>query len=272
MATDKRVKGRGLTLHYLDTGGSGLPVVLLHGAMGRGACWQGVMERLSPAYRCIALDQRGHGASDKPQEGYTREDFVADLEVVVGGLRLDRFAIIGHSTGALNAWVYAARHPERVAAVVLEDMFAEPKGEAYMDGWRTWLAEWPVPFRDHAAVQAYFARLRPSLGASFSPLFEARADGWHPVFRTETILQTIAGNEAKPWWEELSQVQCPALVVKGGNSDFPLEEAQRMAEVLPKGRLEVIEGAWHTVHMDQPRAYLAAVESFLASALQEPKP
>ncbi len=261
------LNGRGLSLRGLDTGGSGFPVVFLHGAMGRGSCWQGVMEGLSPDYRCIALDQRGHGGSDKPLQGYTREDFVADLAAVVDQLGLARFAIVGHSTGALNAWVYAADHPERVAALVLEDMHAEPKGTAYLDGWRTWMDAWPVPFGSQEDVRRHFADLRPSLGDYFTRVFEETSDGWRPVFRKDTILQTIEGNEARPWWQELRRVGCPALVLKGARSEFPLEEAHRMAETLPKGRLAVIDNAHHTVHVDQPEAYLSTLRAFLREVL-----
>lgn len=267
MAAMTNLKGRGVSLRYLDTRGSGFPVLLLHGVMGRGSCWQRIMEDLAPVFRCIALDQRGHGGSGKPDAGYAREDYVADLECVADQLGLARFAMIGHSTGALNAWVYAAKHPERVAALVLEDMNASPKGLAYQEGWRQWLEEWPVPFRSREEVHGYFAKLRPSLGDYFAQLFEEQADGWRPIFRKDTVLQTIAGNEARPWWDELSRIACPSLVIKGGNSNFPLEEALRMAEVLPQGRLQVIEGASHTVHADQPQVYVDAVRSFLLESL-----
>ena len=272
MATETSLKGKGVALQCLDTGGPGFPVLLLHGAMGRGSCWSDVMEGLAPSYRCIALDQRGHGRSDKPREGYSREDFVGDLECAATQLGLGRFAIIGHSTGALNAWVYAARHPELIAALVLEDMHATPKGSAYLEEWRTWMDGWPVPFKTRKEVHAHFAALRPSLGAYFAKLFEEQPDGWRPVFQLDTIVQTLTGNEARPWWDELSQVVCPALVIKGGNSDFPLEEARRMAEVLPKGCLRVIEGANHTVHVDQPQAYLETVRAFLREALPGGRP
>lgn len=255
-------------LAYLDSGTGGFPLVFLHGAMGRGACWQKVMGALSPRYRCIALDQRGHGRSGKPASGYQREDFVQDLERAVDELGLERFALVGHSTGALNAWVYAARHPERVAALVIEDMHASGRGAAEVESWRTWLGSWPLPFPTHHDVRTHFAALRPSLGDYFAELFEERADGFWPVFATETILETIWANEARDWWDELRAVGCPALVVKGGNSDYlTSEEAQRMSAALAQGRLAVIPNADHTVHVDQPDAYLEIVEGFLSEAL-----
>jgi pimeloyl-ACP methyl ester carboxylesterase/nicotinamidase-related amidase len=259
------VSGAGVRLQLLDSGGTGLPVVFLHGVMGRGASWLPITAELAPRFRCIALDQRGHGRSDKPASGYDRESYVADLAAVVDELGLERFALVGHSTGALNAWVYAARHPERVVAAVLEDMHATPRGAEYLDEWRRWPGSWPVPFCSLSAVRRYFAGIRPSLGDYFAELFGEHDDGWRPVFASEMVLETIAGNEARSYMDELVLVSCPTLVVKGGSagSEVTIEEAQHMAESLRRGRLAVIPGASHTVHCDQPAAYLAEVEKLL---------
>jgi pimeloyl-ACP methyl ester carboxylesterase len=258
-----RVAGDGVTLGYLDTGGAGEPIVFLHGAMGRGATWLPVIEALAPRRRCIALDQRGHGRADKPASGYAREAYVADLARAVDALGLARFALVGHSTGALNAWVYAARHPERVSALVLEDMHAASRGDAEVDGWRAWLASWPLPFATLGAVRRYFAAMRPSLGDYFAELFEERDDGWWPIFDPEAIIATIAGNEARDWWPELAAVRCPTLVVKGAASDLAVAEAERMAATIAGGRLVVVDGAAHTVHADRPAAFTRAVGEFL---------
>ncbi len=257
-------------LAYLDSGGDGSPLVFLHGAMGWGACWARVMTALAPQHRCIALDQRGHGRSAKPRHGYQREDFVTDLQHAVDALGLTSFALIGHSTGALNAWVYAARHPERVTALVIEDMHAAGRGPAEVEGWRTWLDSWPLPFPTTLDLTTHFARLRPSLADYFAEVFEEREDGWWPLFSSQTIIETIQANETRDWWDELAAVVCPTLVVKGGESDYvSLAEAERMAGTVRQGRLAVVPGANHTVHVDQPEAYVKAVSAFLAQSLGE---
>src|SRR5512135_3583075 len=95
------LSGRDVDIHVLDSGGDGFPVVFLHGVMGRGIHWQGAMEALAARYRGIAIDQRGHGLSSKPAGPYDRDAYVDDLARVVDALGLRRFAIVGHSTGAL---------------------------------------------------------------------------------------------------------------------------------------------------------------------------
>ena len=264
----RRVQGSGgVELELLDTASDGFPVVFLHGAMERGASWRGALDDLAPSYRCVALDQRGHGRSDKPPSGYDREAYVADLERALDGLGLERCALVGHSTGALNAWGFAARHPERVAALVLEDMHAASRGGDEVEAWRGWLESWPLPFPTMSAVRSYFAALRPSLGEPFCELFAEAADGWRPIFEPTAILETIAGNEVRDWWPELAQVRCPTLLVKGEHSDLSLAEAARMRATLAQGRLVVVEDAWHTVHHDQPEIYRELVADFLAEAL-----
>jgi len=257
-----------VAIHVLDTGGDGIPVVFLHGVMGRGIHWQGTMAALAPRYRGIALDQRGHGRSDRPAGPYDRDAYVDDLACVVDALGLERFAIVGHSTGALNAWVYAARHPARVTALVLEDMTAARKGDDFLAGWRAWLASWPLPFTSHADLVRHFAAIRPSLGGYFAETFAEAADGWRPIFSTDAVLATLAGNEAKDWWDELAAVRCPALVVRGERSDWlGDDESRRIAATIPRGRLAVVEDAGHTVHVDQPEVYRELVADFLDAAI-----
>jgi len=255
-------------LEILDTGGEGFPVVFLHGVMGRGIHWQGTIAGLSPRYRGIAIDQRGHGRSHKPEGPYDRDAYVDDLRTVVDTLGLDRFAIVGHSTGALNAWVYAARHPERVAALVLEDMNAARKGGDFLDAFRHWLASWPLPFASHADIVRHFGATRPALGGYFAEVFAEAADGWRPLFSVDAVLRTLEGNEANDWWDELAAVRCPALIVRGERSEWlSPAEAERMRATLPNGRLAVVEDAHHTVHVDQPGLYRELVADFLDEAI-----
>ncbi|MGW2853083.1 alpha/beta fold hydrolase, partial [Streptomyces sp. NPDC001215] len=85
-------------------------VLLLHGLMGRASHWASTARRLSERYRAVALDQRGHGQSDKPPEGeYTREDYIDDAEAAVEQLGLAPVVLVGHAMGALTAWQLAAK-------------------------------------------------------------------------------------------------------------------------------------------------------------------
>src|SRR5262249_48070101 len=102
---------RGLRLHYRAWGDSnGRTLVVLHGLRGSAEIWWSVAGALS-SWRVIALDQRGHGASDWAPDGdYSHEACLLDFEAFVEVLRLERFSLLGHSAGGTVAVAYALRH------------------------------------------------------------------------------------------------------------------------------------------------------------------
>ncbi len=128
---DGMVDGRGVQLHYRDWGGpaetgssneSPVPLLLLHGLASAARIWDLVAPHLARERRVVALDQRGHGRSDKPDEGYDFATIIADDLAAAEALGLgERFAVAGHSWGGNVALEFGAAHPERVAALALVD-------------------------------------------------------------------------------------------------------------------------------------------------------
>ena len=97
--TDLAVPGDGIRLHARDWGGSGQAVVLLHGLASNARIWDGVAPRLTGAgLRVVALDLRGHGASDQPASA-TTSTLVRDLDAALAALDLERPLLVGHSWG-----------------------------------------------------------------------------------------------------------------------------------------------------------------------------
>ncbi|HXP14179.1 MAG TPA: alpha/beta hydrolase [Actinomycetes bacterium] len=120
--TDRAVAGDGVRLHARDWGGSGPVVLLLHGLASNARIWDGVATRLAGAgLRVVALDLRGHGASDQPGSGYDFATVGRDLAAALGGLGLERPVLVGHSWGANVALQFAADRPGTVAGLVLVD-------------------------------------------------------------------------------------------------------------------------------------------------------
>ena len=110
--------------------GSGLPVVLLHGLASQRRFWNLVVRRLA-GIPVLAVDARGHGDSDQPDEGYDLDTVAADIAGAMRASGIDNACVVGHSWGAAVALTLAARHPELVASVVaLDGGFVEPaRGE-----------------------------------------------------------------------------------------------------------------------------------------------
>ncbi|MFC7219171.1 alpha/beta fold hydrolase [Streptomyces polyrhachis] len=250
-------------------------VLLLHGLMGRASHWAPTARWLAGRYRAVAVDQRGHGRSGKPAEGpYGRDAFVQDAEAVVEQLDLAPVALIGHSMGALTAWQLAARRPELVRALVICDMRASALGARSQREWEEWFGSWPVPFAALADVRRWFGeedptleRPRPSRGAFFAEVMAERSDGWRPVFSRRQMLTARETWVHDAHWEELAQVRCPTLVVRGLDGELGRAEAMEMVRVLPRGRYAEIPDAGHLVHYDSPEGWRGVVQPFLDEVL-----
>ncbi|ANW21901.1 alpha/beta hydrolase [Streptomyces clavuligerus] len=258
-----------------EAGGAGaVPgVLLLHGLMGRASHWAATARWLSGAHRVVALDQRGHGHSDKPAEGpRAGEVLAADAAAAIEGLGLGPAVVIGHAMGALTAWRLAAARPELVRALVLCEMRASALGAASQREWEAWFDSWPLPFTTLADVRRWFGgedpvleRPNPARGEFFAEVMAEREDGWRPVFSRRQMLAARSGWAHDAHWEELAQVRCPALVLRGLDGELGRAEATEMVRVLPRGQYAEVDGAGHLVHHDQPEGWRAAVEPFLAA-------
>ncbi|HVM46693.1 MAG TPA: alpha/beta hydrolase [Candidatus Acidoferrum sp.] len=115
----------GVKIHYTDTG-YGPPVILIHGLGSNVRMnWEmpGTLAQLSKHYRVIALDNRGHGQSGKPeQEGQYGVEMVQDVVRLMDRLHVPKAQVVGYSMGGMIALKLAVLHPDRVSAVVLGGM------------------------------------------------------------------------------------------------------------------------------------------------------
>lgn len=206
---------------YLEVG-SGEPVVLLH-ALGRGASdWSYVMEALAVKWHCFAIDFRGHGESVHTAT-YSFDEFVLDLGRFVDVLALDSFYLIGHSMGGNVAWRLAARRPDKVRKMVIEDV-APPRGR---DRYPT-----PPTIPTEQVDYDWVCRLR--------------------------ILEEL-NNPDPDWWPDLEQVVCPVLVLSGEDD----AEQKDAADLVRNGRQVVWNGAGHWIHETRPNKFIEAVVNFL---------
>ncbi|MFM9368297.1 alpha/beta fold hydrolase [Streptomyces sp. Da 82-17] len=253
---------------------AGPGVLLLHGLMGRASHWAGTAAWLAGRHRAVALDQRGHGDSEKPPGPYTREAYVEDAEAALVQLGLAPAVLVGHSMGALTAWQLAARRPDLVRGLVICDMRASALGAASQREWTDWFKTWPVPFPSLDAVRRWFGEDDPWVehpdpvrGAFYAEVMAESEDGWRPVFDPARMLTSRETWVLDAHWEELAQVQCPTLVVRGLDGELGRAEAQEMVRVLPRGTYAEVPDAGHLVHYAPGPGWRAAIEPFLDGAL-----
>src|SRR3712207_4298048 len=110
----------GLQVHYAEQGDrEGEAIVFLHAYVDSWFSYGRVLPLLSPSYHAFALDQRGHGASDKPQCCYTADDHAADVDAFMEAVGIEKATVVGDSSGGLIAQRVALDYPHRVRRLVL---------------------------------------------------------------------------------------------------------------------------------------------------------
>ncbi|MGO4460750.1 alpha/beta hydrolase [Streptomyces sp. M-16] len=248
----------GVRLSCRDWGGSGSPVLLLHGLAGHAGEWEAAAAHLSARHRVIALDQRGHGASERRPADVSREAHVADVLAVTAQLGLDRPVLVGQSLGGHTAMLTAAAHPRPVRALVLVDAgaaAAAPDTPATID---EGLGSWPLPFPSPDAAREFLGSDAWAAG------LERRHDGWYPRFDRDVMVATITPVTTRPWWPEWQRVACPALVVLGERGIVPPAESAEMLRLAgPDTTLVSVPGSGHDVHLDRPEVLHSLLSGFL---------
>lgn len=240
-----RVAGDGLSLAYRSWGAERdglLSVVLLHGLTGSGADWAPVAERLAAAgRRVIALDARGHGASDwSPEAAYAGDAHFADVVMALDELGVRRCLLAGYSMGGGVAMLAAGAMPERVAAVAVIDAYPAPE----MTPGSLQIAEWVAAF-SLSGVNG-----RPG----FDPAIARR-------FAEDLAAGAARRLDLWPFWEALTQ---PALLVRGARSTvLPEALAAEMLARQPVARLVTIPDTGHQIPFARPAALAAHLLAFL---------
>lgn len=281
--TGKRFdRGGGIHLHWLDEG-RGDPVVMLHGNPSWSFYFRALVAELSRDHRCVVPDHVGCGLSDKPSDEkylYTLASRVDDLEALLehAGVR-ERVTLILHDWGGMIGMAWAARHPERVARVVLLNTaaFRLPTAKTFPGLLRigrdfrvgAWLVERHNAFARGAAWLGVTRRLSPEVRAGMLAPYEAKGDriatlrfvqdiplapgdrAWDLVCATEEKLALFADRPSLACW---------------GMKDFVFD--RHFLDVWRRTwpRLEVREyaDAGHYVLEDAASEIVAEVRGFLA--------
>jgi pimeloyl-ACP methyl ester carboxylesterase len=251
----------GCRLRAVDYGGNDRPVLLLHGLAGHAREWDETASWLATGHRVVALDQRGHGQSERSPSDVSRAAFVDDAEAWIEELDLAPVVLIGQSLGAHTAFLTAARRPDLVGALVVAEATpqADPGAPASVG---SWLGGWPVPFASHSDAIAYFGG--DSLWAqAWTAGLEQADDGLRPAFEISVMVAALEESSRVSYWDEWGQIRCPTLIVRAKGGEGCPAIYERMNRSLPGSRLVEISDAGHDVHLDQPAHWRAAVEDFL---------
>lgn len=273
----------GASVAVLSVSGPGAPVLLLHGVTDGAESYRPVLERLAGRHRAVAASFRGHGGSEW-RDSYELDDYVADTVALIEELFSGPVAVAGHSLGGMVAAALAARHPDLVMALLVEDTpyfslreSARNEGAAWYPGFREIrdLLARGVPDDEDYWVRAVgeLSALLPDSSIRIADVLpEDRIRLRAAVLRgcDPRVLDPILASELVDGFApaELERIACPTTLVAGqwayGGAMTADDVAAWKAHV-PQTQVTVLDNAGHLIHhFEQSReVYLRELDALL---------
>lgn len=254
----------GLELAYDDVG-TGVPLLFIHGWPHNRTLWAPQLSALPTRARCLAPDLRGFGDSSDVVP-YSVDQYADDLAALLGLLGVERAVVCGLSMGGYVALAMLRRHRSLVRGLIL----ASTRASADSDETREKRLRLIAFVREHGVDALASRQLRAMVGAT---TFNTRPDmleALHQLMASAPEAGVIGGLEAMAGrmdaTDQLAGIDIPSLTISGSEDTFtPPEEMRAMADAIPRGRFEVIQGAGHVCGYERPAAFNHVVSEFLAA-------
>ena len=265
--TDRTVEVNGLKLHVQDYGTAGkTPMLCIHGSAANGHWYDFVANGLTDEYHVLSPDLRGHGDSEWPRDGEMSSSQMAeDMRELFRAWDIQRPILFGHSMGGIMSMYLLTRNPNLVERVVFVDIGPETGAGSAA------IREFVNANKEFDSMEQFIQNVR-----NYDPFRSEehirrtarynllqRADG---KFATK---HAARGGESprtavRPSFEEVTRIGCPALVVRGGESNVLTPEgAVKFAEALPQGRTVTVPKCGHNVHSQNTLGFLEVVLPFI---------
>lgn len=267
---ERDLTASGVRLRVVE-GGSGAPVVLLHGLFVDHSSWDDVIEQLGDDFRLVAPDLPGFGDSEKPAPSrfpYGVDAFAETIADLYAGLELGRAALVGHALGGAVALTLAARHPELVNRLVLVDSLCYPTRP---DITRR-IVRTPVVggfvFKQLWGRTAFRTFFRDAMLSPRAAVPSHRIDRYYEIFNEpmarNSALATLRGTiDTRSIVAQTSRIQTPTLVIWGrADRLYPAGFGQRLAREIRGAGFELVD-AGHCPHEERPREIAAIIRRFL---------
>jgi pimeloyl-ACP methyl ester carboxylesterase len=246
----------GVVLAYDDVGRGDPPLVFVHGIACHRGFWAPQVAHFVRRHRVLAVDLRGHGASDAPRQRYTMRSLAEDLMWTCAQLEISRPIVVGHSLGGLVAVEAAAAYPDKPGAAVLIDSVLLSGGD------RTDAV--------HDLVAGLRGRnseptLREYFGNFFGPYDSPERRAWilNEAVRTPAYVTSSIWEESLSWndADALERCRVPMLYLDAGTPNADLARALRLQPDLVIGRTV---GSGHFSPLEVPEQVNAMLDRFIA--------
>jgi pimeloyl-ACP methyl ester carboxylesterase len=284
-ATDTFITAAGLRLHLRDWGGPHAtpPILLVHGLASNARIWDLIAPLLARSFRVAAIDQRGHGQSEKPADGYDIATIANDLAGAIGELGWARPVVVGHSWGANVALELAAVYPDLPGAIVLLDGGTNELA-ALMSLEET--LERLAPPRLAGTPRAAFLEMlhsRWATGLLSQPVEDAimgnfavdAEDRIAPHLTYENHLQIVRGMWDQRPTQLFARITCPTLIVPAEMPpaderaalwlDLKRRSVAAAAAAIQRARVAWAHDSIHDVQLQRPEWLAAEITAFARS-------
>ena len=257
--------------HYVETG-EGEPIVFLHGIPDSWYQWHHQMSALSATHRCIAIDLKGYGQSEKRPGEYRHEGVAEQLYALLQSIGVTRFNLVTHDRGTVQADFIAAKHPEAVLRYGRGEQHLfhfhpdlAPQGEIFMNAPWTGLMEDPVRF----IVWVYtWITERPIPDVEVERVIQ---EFWYPGVSRAVPRYFNSSSFRQEWLARRNRLlkawRCPVLIMQGyGSKTQPREFYENAREYIPNAadvQVTYLPGG-HFWTLESPSETTDAIRQLLA--------
>lgn len=250
----------GIKMRYAEQGeAGGVPVILLHGFADSSFSWSRVLPLLDKKFHVFALDQRGHGETDKPQKNYAMKDFAADVVAFMDAKNIRRAIIVGHSMGSFVALQTTLDAPERVEKLAIIGTATTARNEVTLD------------------LQKSFNALNDPIDEKFVREFQVGASSETvPVeFMNQVVRESLkpparvwqsafSGVLAEDYKARLGKIKVPTLIVWGEKENLFLRDQQDLLKAgISNASLKVYSETGHSPNWEKPERLAKDLNEFI---------
>ncbi len=252
-------------LFFEDSGGTGQPVLFLHGFLFDQSMFDAQVDALIPDYRCIRVDTRGFGQTKWDGQAFDLYDVVSDCIELLNHLNIEKATFVGMSQGGYASIRLAIKHPDRIKALVLMSTRKDIESQEFDRNYKGLRDEWV----NKGATKLYIENLMTLLigrKEKFSSYWELWHSRWEAVSGNQmyhTINALLARTPVTA--EQIGQIHVPVLSIHGVEDyGTPLILADQLYNLFPNGKGAVrVEGAAHAVNLTHAQEVNPPLRDFL---------
>lgn len=257
------VKSDGIRIYY-ETYGRGVPIIFLHPFATNGYIWYFQIFPLAQTNQCVVLDERGHGRSDKPQQGYAITEMAKDVAAVLDDLTLDAAVLVGNSIGGMIAMQCSLDYPDRVLGNVIVSSGTGLIQHMPAEALAAFQQDYQGAFRQlfEGTVSAKTRRERGEILDLLLAQCMVETNFPRHVFTASS--QDPEGVFNWDIRDRLKDIHQPTLVLAGEEDQAtPVEVNKILAENMPGAEMRVITDVGHFYQLEKPREFTDVVRQFV---------